>query len=424
MKVDRTNLESHIEMNSINILNDHLNDFYKYCGEKYEYPASLAADYLSRRASLATATDFELFIMLDGFRQFLRGLYTLEYFFTDQEIDNYSHNKWKKKRKKSFPLKSKMIQVADDQWIGATTAKELMSLRNAQLISYNENIQRTLQRVVKGKKEVYIIKINRKAVNEIRSAMENDTFIPNTLTLNIPMNENSDFYYDTDTMTLTIRSADSLDIIDGYHRFVSITNAIDLNSKFDYPMELRITNYAEDKGQRFIYQEDQKTQMNKRDSNSFNVDDEAVKIARRLNEDPSCNFQGEINRNSGIINFAEMSACIKRLWFHNVNKKEARTINITQYKGIKECLNNLSEFSDSYLNKKYSYKTLVCAMIAIHYILENDIDRQTTGRIVDYIVKNSNRIDQRKMRPSKGVTESLIKDIEELAKEGVDQNDV
>ena len=60
-----------------------------------------------------------------------------------------------KETKPSFPIKWDMVEVSDDQWIGKITVQDLMKLRDARLIKYNENTQRTLKRVINNGFEYY-----------------------------------------------------------------------------------------------------------------------------------------------------------------------------------------------------------------------------------------------------------------------------
>lgn len=417
MKTNRESLENYLSKSFDSYLNDKdkLDTLYSYLQTKYDYPASRVADFLSTRASLAEASEFELFMLLDG-RGKIEGRQTPGIYFTDAEITGYGNAKYETKKKATFPLRFEMMQVAEDQWIGVTSAKQLMELRDAQITSYNQNIQRTLQRVIKGNKEFWVIKINREAVRSIQHSMEEERYIPNTITLNIPDNENSDFYYDVKTRSLVINFADRLDLIDGYHRFVAITNATDMNEDFDYPMELRITNYPEDKGQRFIYQEDQKTQMSRRDSESYNIDDEAFKLVKKLNGDTMFNLQGKISRNQGLINFGSMGAAVKKLFFDKVSKKDARKVGLRAYKEILRGLNVITECNTEYLDT-YPWKDLIVSLATIRYFMNNGIDFSDLGETVGYVTDNL-EYDQNKIK-REALTKPLIKAIEELVEKRV-----
>lgn len=126
------------------------------------------------------------------------------------------------------------------------------------MINYNVNAQRTMQRVIKGDKELYRITLNKHAVNSIRRSFESGEFIPNTITLNIPEDPENEFYYNEKNSELVIKNINHFDISDGYHRYVAACQAYDQNDKFNYPLEIRIVSFDNDKVKKFIFQEDQK----------------------------------------------------------------------------------------------------------------------------------------------------------------------
>ena len=198
MLKDRKTLEQYLDELCDKIVADNIKckAVYTYANEKYEIPKGIVSDLISKRMAMQSVTEFVLFILLDSMCNVLEEkVLGVDNFYTMQEAKHYRVSKYETDKIK-FPLVFKMVQVDSDQWIGKITIDMLMKLRQAQLINYNINAQRTMQRVVKGDKETYKITLNQKAVNEIQNAYENNEFIPNTITLNIPMETEYDFYYD------------------------------------------------------------------------------------------------------------------------------------------------------------------------------------------------------------------------------------
>lgn len=416
MKVARKTLERELQLKADEIIDNNPRRLYEYLYNKYNYPMGRAADFISRRASFDEASEFELFMMADGFDN-LSNHKSLGYYFTEVEVETYSKAKYEPTNKAKFPLKFKMVQITPDQWIGKTSARELMSLRDAQITSYNENIQRTLRKIIKGGRETYVIKINKNAVKSIRQSMEEERYIPNTITLNIPDSPDSDFSYNPDTMTLTIKSAKSLDIIDGYHRFVAITNATDIDKGFDYPMELRITNYAEDKGKRFIYQEDQKTQMTKSDSATYNVDDDAVRIATKLNEDSGFELSGEVNRNKGLIKMSDFTLLVKRIFLKNVSRKQSRATVLKTEAILRDGINAYLAKNFDYLDNPMSWTTQLLLYETIKYCDDKGINTSEIPQIMKYLEQNQDRIENKRL-VRKIPSEPLLNQIVDLISEG------
>lgn len=317
MKKTRESLETRIT----NALSDMLSDKKKLqklirdARDKFDVPEKISSDYITLRKNVIEADTFMLFILTSILFENLLPIY-----FTDSEIEGLTKAKWHID-KISFPLSYNMTKITDEQYIGKISVKELMLLKDAQLINYNENAQRTMNHIVKGETEYYQIALNKEAVSEIMESYNSDLYIPNTITLNLP--EDADYDFDDKTNQLIIKNVDHLDILDGYHRYIAISKICALNPDFDYDMELRIVQFVEGKAKRFIWQEDQKTRMRKIDSDSLDTSKYANKVVERMNNDTNFILAGKISRNKGIINAAELSNVIDVMIFKKANKTDS-----------------------------------------------------------------------------------------------------
>lgn len=421
MLKDKKALEQYLEQQCDRIVvdNDLCKYIYTYANETYDIPKGIVSDLISRRKTMAEATEFELFILLDSMHNVIKDdkkIQGIDKFYAMQEAQYYRKSKYENTNIK-FPLIFKMIQIEEDQWSGKIDVKTLMQLRQAQLINYNVNAQRTMQKIIKGDKESYKITLNQKAVSEIASGYVHNTFIPNTITLNIPAEIDSEFYYDEDSCSLVIKSLDHFDITDGYHRYIAACQVSDSDNNFDYNMELRIVNFTEDKAKQFIFQEDQKTKMRKVDSNSMNMNKAANIVVTRLNESIRCNLKGLINRNQGLINFGEMAMLVD--WFYIKNNKKKGSSNAIQLEAIKELTENiniLTESNTKYLEEQWNYLLLLSAMCVFDYCKNNNFDRKNMASLVDKVFKelsNSNNNKLKNRIPRKVLVEYVNKVIEE-----------
>ncbi len=304
---------------------------------------------ITNKLGLKNITSLQLFCTIDSIDQALNEN-NLSKFYTPSEISNYS--KYRDKISISFPLSIHCVKINDEQYIGKCDVDLLIALRNSQLINYNKNAQRTLKRVAKGDSEYYEISINKTAVKRIQEAYKTGTFISNTITLNIPQDVESEFYYDEKEQTLVINSIEHFDITDGYHRYVAMCKEKDNNPNFNYDMELRIVNFSLDKTRQFIYQEDQKTKMTKSDSDSMNTARLSNIITERLNADMRFLLKGCIDRNDSLINFAEFSDDLEYLY--SLKKSKITNKELMQIeKNIRDNINYLVENNDDLLTIKY-----------------------------------------------------------------------
>ena len=405
------------QCNKLVLDNDICKGIYAYANEMYNIPKGMVSDLITKRMEMSDVSEFILFALFDSIYNVLKNngkkdIKGVDAFYTMQEAKHYRVSKYETDKIK-FPLIFKMFQVADDQWIGKITVDMLMKLRQAQLLNYNVNAQRTLTRVVKGDKESYKITLNQRAVNEIQSSFENNEFIPNTITLNIPMETEYDFYYDESSSSLVINSLEHLDISDGFHRYIAACQSRDLHHDFDYPMELRIVNFTEDKAKQFIYQEDKKTPMKKVDSRSMNMNSAANIVVTRLNENVRCNLKGMISRNEGLIHFGELADLVNYFYFKGITKEKERTVIIQVVKELTDNFNLLTECNEKYLEQRINYRTLLVIMFCFDYF--RDKDKSKMCEVIDkvsVIVENS---DNKKFN-NKTPRRALMSEIEEIVK--------
>ena len=413
---DKMVLEQYLEKESMKIIIDNAKckTLYNYMNETYHIPKSLTADLISYRKPFCEASEFILFCLLDAFDKISeRQVSSLDKYFSMQEVQTYRKAQYQVEKVK-FPLTFQMIEIADNQWIGKITIEQLMELRREQLINYNVNAQRTMQRIVHGLKEIYKISLNWASIKQIVTAFLTSQYIPNTITLNIPAEQSSDFYYDRDKMCLVIQHLDYFDITDGYHRYIAACQIKDKDEGFNYNMELRIVNFTEDRAKQFIFQEDQKTKMRKIDSNSLNMTKSANIVATRINENPQCNLQGLISRNGGLVPFGEFAEIIDYFYFKNITSKEKEKITIINTtKILVDNLNALTEYNIKYLQEKYTFLRLVIILYCFNKYSYRDI--YDVCRIIEYIDNKSDNIDKKKI--STKVRTSLINEIDKIAKE-------
>lgn len=357
----------------------------------------ICSDFISGRIDVETANDFQLYHLM-AYYQKIHELTTKETnYYSKSEIDKYSKTKYEVKEIK-FPIRISAIPVTQDQWIGVTSVKQLMEFRDAQLIYYNENTQRTLQRIIDGSVQFFKIMLNKTAVESIRGLLKKELFIPNTITLNIPQEDVGQIHYDEATKELVISEIDHFDIIDGYHRYIALSNEYNINKAFDYPMELRIVCFEETKAQQFIHQEDQKTEMKRLDSDAYNQNDLGNIICQRLNE--NSNLRGMIGLNNAIINKGVMRRFIDLYLGQKGDNKK-----ILEYtKMFRDKYNNLVENNPNLLDKEWSWQFIAATVVAIMH----DIDDIEAINALTIAIENDKHTAS---NTSKKALERLVKEV-------------
>lgn len=311
--------------------------------DKHNIKQSKTLDYCTGRLALSKASEFELYSLLEGIDK-----NKLREYFTEREIDEYKDFKNPDVPKVTFPIRIKCVKVDENQYIGKISAKFLMELRSAQLIHYNKNAQRVMHQKIQNKKVSYVISLNEAAVSKIAQSFEQGLFIPNTITLNIPFDESSSYYYDESSCELIINSIKAFDISDGYHRYIAISRIYDKDNSFDYPMEVRIINFEDSKTKTFIFQEDQKTKMKRIDSASMNMNDKANYIVDELNKDSSFILKGLVTPVEGNINSSLLAGYIRALLLQGNEEKQHNMMFYGMLKiKIRDTFNSIINMNDT-----------------------------------------------------------------------------
>lgn len=321
--------------------------------KKHRISFSTASDLLTQKVHISTASDFELFAIMNVVNNKL-----IPDYFTPIEIKKYSKYKVAE-TEITFPIEFNVIQVAEDQWLGNITAKQLMLFRDTQFVNYNANTQRTMTRVNHGTLESYKITLNRKAVEGIKKSFLRNAYIPNTITLNLP--DDAEFDYDEDENKLIITNISHFDILDGYHRYIAISELTNNNPDFDYTMELRIVSFGEEKAKQFIWQEDQKTKMSKADSSTFNQYKASNIIAQRLN---SGTLRGIINNNGGIIDTAFLTNILDYTYLKG-SQDLTRSEEISLSKRIGKDFEKLEKNDPSIFDVRWDREFTICVVYCL-----------------------------------------------------------
>lgn len=290
-------------------------------------------------------------------------------YFTPKEVKEYGKTS-KKLGKNIFPIKWKMVQIDDRQFIGKITVDELMRLRDLQLLNYNPNAQRPMKTKEFYGEFILVPTLNTQAVKAIKESYLSKTYIPNTLTLNIPI-ENS-FEYDETENELIIYQLEHFDILDGYHRFRALSDIYNLDDTFDYSMELRIVSFSDEEARQFIYQEDQKTKMKRIDSESFNQNNYANQIIQELNKFSTI-LKGKFNPNECIDPALAGRMINISFLFGDIKITRRDIIEIREY--IEMAFRNYEGYDIDLLEKQWEPRFIISFFYAIWKSKEIGLDK-------------------------------------------------
>ena len=318
---------------------------------KYRIPRGMVSDSVTLRTDMEYALEVMLYCIAATLSSLAKdGILNIEpvnlsMYFSEREIKEYSNYKYHTQTLEfPYTFESLMVEVKpDEQYIGKITVKELMKLRDAQVINYNANTQRTMTLKRGNDFEYYKIALNKKAVNKISELYRNRDFIPNTITFNL--SPEADFIYKNGK--LTINSATAFDIVDGYHRYIAMSNLYNLDETFDYPMEVRVMFLSEENAKQFIYQEAQHTPLAKANLNTMNKNAVSVKVCRFVKN----NLGDDVINQNGIINEALFVKLIEILYIEKGSYERSKIIEVATK--ISDTINNTLKIYPKLLDNRW-----------------------------------------------------------------------
>lgn len=344
-----------------------------YMYDNHNIPKDRSMDYITLRRSFEDADVAIEYSLLEAVSKVgtksakRRAEDRLMEYFTTLERGKFS--KWKA-ASKTIPKQFRIpcIQVTDNQWIGAVDVHFFVQLRDAQKIRYNENAQRIMKRVNRGEEVEYTITISWSEVKDIQQKYRDELFIPNALTLNIPEDVDTEFYYDSKAKELVFDDITVLDITDGYHRYLAATAEYDrTDGEFNYPVEIRIIHFSDKKARDFVYQETLGLKMKKSEAQAMSSNSDANFVVDKLNE--SSNLEGMIKRNGGYISYSDLSYALNT-YFFNKGIKYSRSELIALSSEIIKFINKFTLTVPQILGSPWTYTDIVIIVLLMDNYFE------------------------------------------------------
>jgi len=214
-----------------------------------------------------------------------------------------------------------VLRCREDQYNFYLSIQQIKKLLDSKIITYNFDTQRSPKHKVNNDGGlIKVININRQAVKEITKDLLENNFITNCITFNLLQDGKDSFVYNEKKNELTILSGE-VNVIDGFHRCLSMINALSINPNLEYITEVRFTNWGVEKCRNFIFQEDKKNKINKRYIQSVvNTGKWGNKVIGKLN-DGNGDLKGKITTDFALVKinkaftmFDFMSNAVDTLW--------------------------------------------------------------------------------------------------------------
>lgn len=213
-----------------------------------------------------------------------------------------------------------VTQLSKDMWTTVVPIQRISALYNNMAVSYDFKTQRQAKHITLREGIIQTPDVNRSSVEEIRDKLLEHSFVPNTITFNVPIEDRNKIKFDKSKERLIIEDK-VLTILDGFHRSLGIIAALQNNPNLEYNFIIVITNFTVDKARQFIVQEDKRNPISKAYLKSIDESDEYTTVVNILNEDSRSELRGKITTNyslvasgDALVTFEFLHTTIKELW--------------------------------------------------------------------------------------------------------------
>jgi len=178
----------------------------------------------------------------------------VENYFTKVEIEEWIDYKAETVEISRYPYTlPNMLQVAPNHWVGIISDIGLNNMYIGNDVFYNFMNQRDPKINVLGMKEINLDKIK---VGEIEKNLVDGTQFPDEIKINVLKDGEDEIVFNSKNGIygdLIIKSG-TMNIFDGYHRFVSNSLAVKKNPNLNFMWKIAITNMSETKARSFMVQ--------------------------------------------------------------------------------------------------------------------------------------------------------------------------
>lgn len=148
-----------------------------------------------------------------------------------------------------------VLMISPDEYITKIKMTDLVKWFNANLIYYDYETQRSAKFVKKGKAGVVPTPdVNEKHVKEIAQHFLSETYLTDTVTLNVYSDEVTPLSYNAKSKSLTVNKGAVVSILDGFHRLQAGTRAVSVNPDLPQVMQLSIKSYDTEKAKKYFGQ--------------------------------------------------------------------------------------------------------------------------------------------------------------------------
>jgi hypothetical protein len=340
-------------------------------------PVKDATDILTKRTDIRTLNEFNLYLTTKALFESIefesdRTNINPGKFFTELEIDQYDKHKESAKDVVGFPIVLKNTEmIMDDYFTTRISIQKLVKFMSSRIIKYNPKTQRKLKTKERNGEIIEEIDIDTEQVKEITNSILKGDQFPNYLILNVLQDGYDEINFTKDKQadhlgTLKINSGE-IDVLDGFHRMLASTYAVQQNPNVNFSWGIIVVNYDESKARRFMVQEQKGRKMNKEYIASLDINRLENLAVKKINDNTEYDIAGKIVPTDGDIaigngwtKFSIMEDAILDCFKEELSSKfEVNKIANKILKGFDQIIGaNIDEFVKQDLNSVINHKNI------------------------------------------------------------------
>lgn len=184
----------------------------------------------------------------------------VEDYFTKVEVNQWQDYREEIQQENIFPIVIENVtQLIDKIWQTVLTPQQINRLKVGNALLYNFKTQRNPKITASGER----INMDIPKINEITGRLLDDKQFPDPLILNVVNNGESTINYNERNKTFTILEGSIVNIVDGFHRIVANSLAIEKNPDIVFKWQVTLTFLSEKAAHDYMSQKDKQKPMKK-----------------------------------------------------------------------------------------------------------------------------------------------------------------
>lgn len=325
-------------------------------------------------------------------------------YFTKVEVNQWQDYREEIQQDNIFPIEVEdAIPLSDKIWQVVLTAQQLDRLKVGNALLYNFKTQRNPKITLSGEKINMIIP----KINEITGRLLDNKQFPDPIILNIVNNGESTISYNKKNKILLILEGSIINIVDGFHRIVANSLAIEKNPDLIFKWQITFTFLSENDAYDYMSQKNKQKPMKKEYVQQMNYNQPENLVVDVIMNDRLSELAGKMKDDDAYIKL-NRALTKKSIIARAIKECYGKKLDVST--NIRNIGNWIVEFTDylmglyteEFINNPYeikqtsliNHKNMFYGYIALSSILQNKQDwKQCLKKTMESIdFSNTNKL--------------------------------